>query len=156
MLTALRGSKNIHYSEFFPMGDMSLPNLFVYSSIHLYWYGLTDIYFIFGLYFVTQLVTALAPGSSFISPVPRFQTASILLLLCNNVIFVFQVYFLNSSYSYLLELFFKRQCKLSSLPERLEVFHFSEPLSHKKQRNPVSKPIPVDFPGSHSVYTPLG
>ena len=66
MLTALRGSKNIHYSEFFPMGDMSLPNLFVYSSIHLYWYGLTDIYFIFGLYFVTQLVTALAPGSSFI------------------------------------------------------------------------------------------
>ena len=28
--------------------------------------------------------------------------------------------------------------------------------SHKKQRNLVSKPIALDFPGSHYAYTPLG
>ena len=53
---------------------------------------------------------------------------------CNNVIFITELYFLYSSCSYLLELIFKRQSKLSSPPERLRwgggcVFHFTEPLS---------------------------
>lgn len=79
-----------------------------------------------------------------VSSVSMLHYASILLLFSNNVLFVISSISLLLP-SHLFDLVFKRQHKLLSR-QKDRFFHFSEPVSHNKQRNFVSKPIPVNSP----------